>query len=101
MERKEDLIAYFNNEAIKKADKGFLSERIRRFVREYYSDHHITPVAVYALYKAFCEIYGEEVKDPYFRGIIEKAWVTTVNENGVHLAHLDKQKKLRLRKRKV
>ncbi|MFA5248416.1 MAG: hypothetical protein WC877_00920 [Dehalococcoidales bacterium] len=101
METVDDLIKYFEEEAIKKADKGFLSERIRRFVREYYSEYHESPVVVYALFNTYKRKYGEEVKDSYFRGVIEKAWITYVDENGVQWVNLDKQKKLRLRKRKV
>lgn len=101
MEKVDDLVAYFTDEAIKKADKGFLSERIRRFVREYYSQYHETPVIVYALFNAYKRIHGEDVKDSYFRGVVEKAWLTYVDDDGVQRVHLDKQKKLRLRKRKV
>ena len=101
METVDDLIKYFEEEALKKADKGFLSERIRRFVREYYSEYHESPVVVYALFNTYKRKYGEEVKDSYFRGVIEKAWITYVDENGVQWVSLDKQKKLRLRKRKV
>lgn len=101
METVDDLIKYFEEEAIKKADKGFLSERIRRFVREYYSEYRESPVVVYALFNTYKRKYGEEVKDSYFRGVIEKAWTTFVDENGIQWVHLNKQKKLRLRKRKV
>ncbi len=101
MERVDDLIADFEKEAVKKADKGFLSERIRRFVREYYSKYHKTPVIIYALFNAYKEIHGEEVKDSYFRGVVEKAWVTFIDDDGIQRVHLDQQKKLRLRKRKV
>jgi sulfur relay (sulfurtransferase) DsrC/TusE family protein len=101
MEKIDDLIAYFSEEAVKKADKGFLSERIRRFVRTYYSQYHETPAIVYALFNAYKRLCDDEVKDSYFRGVIEKAWVTFVDNDGVQRVHLDQQKKLRLRKRKV
>jgi sulfur relay (sulfurtransferase) DsrC/TusE family protein len=101
MEKVDELIADFEREAIKKADKGFLSERIRRFVREYYSKYHKTPVIIYALFEAYKKIHDEEVKDSYFRGVIEKAWITFIDDDGVQRVHLDQQKKLRLRKRKV
>jgi hypothetical protein len=42
-----------------------------------------------------------EVKDSYFRGIIRKAWETYIDEEGVMMIHLNKQKKLRIRKLKV
>lgn len=101
METVDDLIKYFEEEAIKKADKGFLSERIRRFVREYYTEYHETPVVVYALFNTFKRTCEDEVKDSYFRGVVEKAWQTYIDDNGVQWVHLNKQKKLRLRKRKV
>lgn len=101
MERVDDLIADFEKEAIKKADGGFLSERIRRFTREYYSKYHKTPVIIYALYNAYKEVHGEDVKGSYFRGIVEKAWLTFVDDEGIQWVHLDQQKKIRLRKRKV
>ena len=100
MERVDELIADFEREAIKKADKGFLSERIRRFVRDYYSQYHKTPKIVYALFEAYKEV-SEDVKDSYFRGVVEKAWETEIDDNGIEWVHLNRQKKLRLRKRKV
>jgi sulfur relay (sulfurtransferase) DsrC/TusE family protein len=101
MERWDVLVDFFEEEGHKKADGGFTSENIRRFVRQYYSQYRKTPAMVYALYEAFKEIYSKEVKDSYFRGVIEKAWTTSIDENNVQWVHLDKQKKLRLRKRKV
>jgi sulfur relay (sulfurtransferase) DsrC/TusE family protein len=100
MEKVDELIADFEREAIKKADKGFLSERIRRFVRDYYSQYHKTPTIVYALFESYKKI-NEDVKDSYFRGVVEKAWITFIDDSGIQWVHLDKQKKLRLRKRKV
>lgn len=101
MESVDDLIKYFESEAMKKADKGFLSERIRKFARDYYKRTRKPTVIVWALYNAYIESTGETVKDSYFRGVIEKAWVTNVDENGIQHVDLSKQKKLRLRKRKV
>lgn len=102
MEPVDDLIEYFESEAKKKADKGFLSERIRNFAREYYKRTRKAKVIVWALYNAYTESTGETVKDSYFRGVIEKAWITEVdNDTGIQYVDLSKQKKLRLRKRKV
>ena len=97
----KDLIQYFQGEALKKADGGFQSERIRRFIRDYYTKYKESPVVVYALYHAFIRINGEEVKESYFRGVVEKAWKTEIDENNVQWVHLNNQIPLRLRKRKV
>lgn len=102
MEPVDDLIEYFEYEARKKADKGFLSERIRKFTREYYTRTRKSRVIVWALYNAYTESTNETVKESYFRGVIEKAWITDVdNDTGIQYVDLSKQKKLRLRKRKV
>lgn len=42
-----------------------------------------------------------EIKDAYFRNTVVKAWVTYIDENGIQWVELNKQKKLRLRKRKA
>jgi hypothetical protein len=97
-----DLIQYFQSEALKKADGGFQSERIRRFIRDYYSKFKEEPrVVVYALYHAYVRISDEEVKESYFRGVVEKAWKTEIDESNIQWVHLNKQLPLRLRKRKV
>jgi hypothetical protein len=42
-----------------------------------------------------------EVKDSYFRNIVNKAWKTYIDNDGIQWVHLEQQKKLRLRKQKV
>ena len=97
----DEVIKYLAAEALKKADNGFLAERIRRFVRQYYAEYRETPVVVYALYHAYVRVTGEVVKESYFRNIVTKAWKCEIDENGAQWVHLDKQFKLRIRKRKV
>lgn len=101
METIKDLVDYFESEAIKKADGGFLSEKIRKFVREYYGREHKTPVSIYALYNAFKISNEIDIKDSYFRGVIEKAYSCFINDEGIQYVNLNQQKKLRLRKRKI
>ena len=101
METIDDLLQYFEREAIKKADKGFMSERIRRFVRQYYTETRNARVVVGALYKTYQTVAGEDVKESYFRNVIKKAWTTEIDEAGIEWVDLNKQKKLRLRKRKA
>lgn len=62
MEPIDDLIKYFESEARKKADNGFLSERIRKFAREYYKRTRKARVIVWALYNAYIETTGEMLK---------------------------------------
>jgi len=100
-EKIDDLIKFFEEEALQKSDGGFQSERIRRFIREYYAKYKETPVVVYALYHAYQRINGETVKESYFRGVVEKAWKTEIDKNNVQWVHLNQQLPLRLRKRKI
>lgn len=101
MESKEDMVKYFDEEAIKLADGGFLSNEIRFFVRDYYRETHNTPVSIYALFNTFKKFCEKEVKESYFRGILEKSYVWFISDDGIQYVHLNQQKKLRIRRRKV
>ncbi len=98
----QDLYKFYEEEAKKRAGSGYISNRVRNFIRKFSKDNSITMLVEDAMLHAFCHEYPSIlIKPSYFHSICCKAWEVTVDDNGVTFINTSKQKIIKSRIRKV
>ncbi len=97
-----DIYKFFEEEAIKIAGGGYISDKIRNFVRDFGKENDIDSVVEFAVFNAFIKKFPEiNMNKNYFHTVANRAWETKTDENNVTWILLNKQKPLKPRKRKV